>query len=163
MRKKRKKRKTNKKALILLSIVGIAVIIVAAVLYQNGESQPKPTTEEYFEISGATYDGFIVENGSELILHILTFNLTAVGGSAHNVIIHNLGINEPEPWEPFVELGTMLLGEVRRVPPLSSERGVHIPLEENGFPVRIRITSEETSREPQEQFITIYLTPSVSD
>jgi len=57
--------------------------------------------------------------------------------------------------EPFVELGTMLQGEVKAVQ-LSTERGVYISLEKEGFPLRIRITSEETSREPQEQFIIIY-------
>lgn len=157
--KRRKRRKSNKQPLILLSIVAVVmVIIVIAALYQNQnqESQPKPTTEEYFEISGATYDGFIEENGTELILHVLRFNLTAVGGSAHNVIVHNLGANEPFPWEPYVELGTMLQGEVRTVQ-LNTEKGVYISLTDEGFPVRIRITSEETSREPQEQFITIYL------
>lgn len=64
---------------------------------------------------------------------MLTFNLTAVGGPAHNVIVHNLGVNEP-----FVELGTMLQGEVKAVQ-LSAEGGVHISLEKEGFPVRIRI------------------------
>jgi len=153
--KKSKRRKTNKQALILLSIVAIAVIIAIAALYKIPESQPRPTIEEYFEISGALYDGFIEANGTELILHFLAFNLTAVGGSARNVIVHNLGVDEDWPWEPYVELGTMLQGEVKTVA-LSTEKGVHIHLKEEGFPVRIRITSEETSREPQEQFITIY-------
>lgn len=156
MMKKRKRSKTNKQAFILLSIVGIVVIITVAALYRSQESQPKPSTEEYFEISDTTHFGFNEANGSELILHILTFNLTAVGGPARNVIVHNLGVNEDFPWEPYIELGTMLQGEVKAVQ-LSTERGVYISLEEEGFPVRIRITSEETSREPQEQFITIYL------
>lgn len=156
MTRKRKRRKPNKHVLILLSIIGMVVIILIAVSYQFGESQPKPKTEEYFEISGTTFDGFIVENGSELILHVLTFNLTTIGGTAHNVIVHNLGVDEPFPWEPYLELGTMLEAEIRTVQ-LGTETGVHIPLEEKGFPIRVRITSEETSRNPQEQFITIYV------
>lgn len=157
MGRKKKRGKKNKLALILLSIVGIVVIIVIVVLYQSQEAQPKSTAEEYFEISGATYDGFIEGNGTELILHMLTFNFTAVKGDAHQVVIQNLG---PDPQSPshdtYWDLGTMLQGEVRTVR-LSTEKGVHIHLGEKGFPVRIRITSEETFKEPQKQFITIYL------
>lgn len=145
------------------------MIIAIAALYQSLDSQseptqPKPPTAEYFDISGWRPQGFIEQNGTELVLHLLTFNLTAVGGSARNVIVHNLGVGEDFPWEPYIELETMLQGEVATVL-LNTEKGVHIPLTSNPdkgevFPVRIRITSEETSSEPQEQFITIYLVES---
>lgn len=155
MRRKRKRRNMKRKMLILLLIVGIIVIIVMAASYRSQPSRSKPTAEEYFEISDVTYEGF--ENGSLLIVHVLRFNLTAVGGDAHYVIIQNLGPDEPSSWRPaYVELGTMLEGEVRTVQ-LSTEYGLYIHLKEEGFPVSIRVTSEETSKEPREQFITIYL------
>lgn len=155
MGRKSKRRKTNKWALILVSIVGIVTIVAIAVLFQNQLGQPKPTTEEYFEISDVTYDGF--ENGSLLIVNILEFNLTAVGGDAHYVIIQNLGPDEPSASRPdYVELGTMLKGEVRSVR-LSTEYGVYVHLSEEGFPIKVRVTSEETSQDPKDQFITVYL------
>lgn len=163
-KKKRNRRKKYKQALILLSIVGIFVIIVIAALYQTPESPPRLPSADFFEISGLDAQGFIEDNGTELILHLLTFNLTAVNGSARNVIVHNLGVSEEVWWEPFIELGTMAQGEVKAVQ-LSTEQGVYIPLtnitgEGEVFPVSIRITSEETSRVPQEQLITIYLVES---
>lgn len=141
--------------MILLSIVGIVVIISIAALSQNQPSQPKPTAEECFEISDVTYEGF--ENGSLLIVHVLRFNLTAVGGDAHQVRLPNLGPDAPSSWRPeYVDLGTMLQGEAEMVR-LSTEYGVYSHLKEEGFPVRIRIISEEISKDPQDQFITIFL------
>lgn len=158
MKKRKRKGKTNRQALVLVFIVAISVIIVVAALYQTPESKPRPPAEEYFEISDVAYDGFLSYNDTELDLYLLGFNLTAVGGRAHNVIVTNLGTEtvEDPTWEPFKELEDMSQGEAKPVL-LSNERGVKISLTEKGFPVRVRITSEETSKVPQEQFITIYL------
>ncbi len=155
---RRKKKKGKKKLILLSSIVAVIVVAVGGALYQSQRDKPRPTAEEYFEISDLTWDGFIEDNGSLLILNILTFNLTAVGGDAHQVRIPNLGPDEPSPWrEDYVDLGTMSQGEVRTVL-LSTEKGVYIHLKEEGFPVRIRIISEEISRDPKDQFITVYVT-----
>lgn len=154
----KRKRKGRKKIFIPLFFVSVVIVIAVAALYQSPRVKPRLTAEEYFEISDVTYEGFIEGNGSMLILHVLTFNLTAVEGDAHQVRIPNLGPDEPSSWrEEYVDLGTMLHGEVETVT-LSTEYGVYIRLKEEGFPVRVRIISEEISRDPKDQFITYYVT-----
>lgn len=162
-RKIRQKEKRKKKLILLFFIVVVIVVAVAAALYQSGIGRPRPTAEEYFEIFDATYEGFYEENSSLLVVHRLRFNLTAVGGDAHYVIVQNLGPDEPSEWRPaYIELGTMLQGEVEPVT-LSTEYGLYIHLKEKGFPVEIRVTSEETSRDPKDQFITVYLAPDTGE
>lgn len=157
MGRKRKRRNVKRKMLIPLLIIAIIVIIVIVALYQSPPGQSKPTAEQYFKISDVTYEGSVGGNGSLLIVYVLRFNLTAVGGDAHQVRIPNLGPDEPSSWRPeYVDLGTMLQGEAETVS-LSTEYGVYSHLKEEGFPVRIRIISEEISRDPKDQFITVYL------
>ncbi len=164
MKRRKRKGKTNRQALVLVFIAAISLIILVAALYQvleskpNPSSEPKPPSAEYFEISDVAYDGFLSQNDTELDLYMLGFNLTAFGGRANNVIVHNLGTYTPDDptWEPFKELGDMSQGDPKPVL-LNNERGVKISLTDEGFPYRVRITSEETSKIPQEQFITIYL------
>ena len=158
MARKKKSGKLKRNVLITLLIIGIVIIVVVAALYQSQLSQSKPTAEQYFKISDVTYEGFLEDDGSLLILHILTFNVTAVEGDAHQVRIPNLGPDEPSVWrEEYIDLGTMLQGEVETVT-LSTEKGVYIHLKEEGFPVGIRIISEEISKDPKDQFITVYVT-----
>lgn len=158
MARKGKRGKLKRNVLITLLIIGVVIIIIMAALHQSQLSQSKPTAEQYFKIADVTYEGFIEDNGSLLILHVLTFNVTAFGGDAHQVRIPNLGPDEPSLWhEQYIDLGTMSQGEVETVT-LSTEKGVYIPLKGGSFPVRIRIISEETSAEPQDQFITVYMT-----
>lgn len=162
-RKIRKKKKRKKKLILLFFIVAVIVVAVGGALYQSQRDRPRPTAEEYFEISDVTHEGFFEENSSLLVVHRLTFNLTVVGGDAHHVVVQNLGPDEPSAWhEPFIDLGTMLQGEVEPVT-LSTEYGLYIHLKEKGFPVEIRVTSEETSKDPKDQFITIYLTPDTGE
>lgn len=154
----KRKRKTRKKILLTLLFTVVVIVVAVTVLYQSKEEKPRLTAEEYFEISDVTYEGFIQDDGQLLSLHKLKFNLTTVGGNAHYVIVQNLGPDPPSEWRPaYIELGTMSQGEVRTVS-LTTEYGVHIRLKEEGFPVRVRVTSEETSRDPQDQFITHYVT-----
>lgn len=155
MRKKRKRRKKN---FILLFFVGAAVVVAVTALFLSQRAGPRPTAEEFFEISDVTYEGFIEDDGSLLMLYVLTFNLTAVGEDAHQVRIQNMGPDEPSEWrEEYVDLGTMLQGEAETVT-LSTEQGVYIHLKEESFPVRIRIISKEISSDPKDQFITYYVT-----
>lgn len=141
----------------------VAVVIVAATtaLYLSQRDRPRPTAEEYFEISDVTWEGAIEEDGSLLMLYTLTFNITPVQGDAHQVRIQNLGTPLPGsemPWEPWVDLGTISQGEAETVQ-LITERGVYIHrITEKGFPVDIRVISAEISKEPKDQRITIYVT-----
>ncbi|MFX0200600.1 MAG: hypothetical protein ACFFCW_31155 [Candidatus Hodarchaeota archaeon] len=151
------KRKRRKKKFIALFFVGVVIVVALAVLYQSPRETPRLTAEEYFDISDVTYEGFIEGNGSLLILHALTFNLTAVAGDAHQVRIPNLALDEPSVWrEEYVDLGTILYGEVETVS-LSTEQGVYIHLKEEGFPIRVRIISKEISVHPIDQYITYYV------
>ena len=154
----RKKRKRRKKKFVLLFFVGAAIIVAVTALFQSQRAGPRPTAEEYFEIFNVTYEGFIEDDGSALMLYVLTFNLTAVQGDAHQVRIPNIGPDEPSEWRPeYVDLGTMLQGEAETVT-LRTEEGVYIHLKEEGFPVGIRIISQEISRDPEDQSITKYVT-----
>lgn len=154
----KRKRKTRKKVLLTSVFTVVVIVVAVTVLYQSPEEKPRPTAEEYFKISDVTYEGFIEDDGRLLSLHKLKFNLTTVGGDAHYVIVQNLGVDPESEWRPdYIELGTMLQGEVRTVS-LTTEYGVHLHLEEKGFAVRVRVTSEETSGVPQDQFITTYVT-----
>lgn len=154
------RRKRKKKKIILLSFVFVIGVIAVWALYGNQGIESTYLAEEYFDISDVAYEGFFQSNGSVLAVHILEFNLTAVGGDAHQVRIPNLAIDEPDPVFPkdeYVDLGNMLQGEAETVK-LTTERGVYVRLEEEGFPIKIRIISKETFGDPIDQFITIYLT-----
>ncbi|MFB0567776.1 MAG: hypothetical protein ACETVM_04250 [Candidatus Bathyarchaeia archaeon] len=156
----RKKRKRRKKKFILLFFVGVVIVVAVIALYQSLRDRPRYTAEEYFEISDVTWRGGMQDNGSSLILNILTFNITAVEGDAHQVRIQNLGIPEPGSemwWEPWVDLGTMSQGEAETVQ-LITEKGLFIHLKEEGYPVKVRIISEEISKYPRDQSITIFVT-----
>lgn len=156
MRSKKKRR--NKKKFIPLFFFGVVIVAALAVLFQSPREAPRLTAEEYFDISDVTYEGSIESDGRLLILYVLTFNLTAVAGDAHQVRIPNLGLDEPSLWrEQYVDLGTIRFNHTETVS-LSTEQGVYIHLKEEGFPIRVRIISKEISMDRIDQYITCYVT-----
>jgi hypothetical protein len=146
-RKRKKRRKMSKWTLIPLLIVAVVMaVIVAATLLLD---QPKYTAEEYFEISTLSSGSFkFLEEGNAIQLHELTFNFTAVGGDAHEVICNNRGLARSEP----VFIGEMGKGESGWIT-LTFGIPLYLPLKEEGWgPIRISVISLEASGT-----ITVYL------
>lgn len=146
-RKRKKRRKTSKWALIPSLIVAVVlVVIIAVTLLQD---QPKYTAEEYFEISKLSSGSFkLLEEGNAIQLHELTYNFTAVGGAAREVVCNNRGLAQSEP----VYIGDMRKGESGWIT-LTFGNPLYLPLKEEGWgPIRISVISLEASGT-----ITVYL------
>jgi hypothetical protein len=146
MKKRAKgKRKNNQKlAILLLLLLGVAIL---AILSYRGLPQPqKIEAAEYFEILDPAYIG-TPANGSQIIITQLAFEIKAVKGDAHWVIIQTRGNAEIND-----DLGTILKGEKKFVEinfpsdtPYSSRKT------EKGYPVIINVASSEA-----EGLITFY-------
>jgi len=149
MRKKRKT-KRKKRALILVVIVSIVIIVVVMASYQGEQGEQRPTAEEYFEISGAAvgWPSELRENNTVLVIKYLYFNLTAVGGDAHEVTVNP----NRKYMAETVDLGNMTRGEVRWVELVIPDRGFLTTLEEKQFPIEIPIFCEEAWGD-----ITVYI------
>jgi flagellar basal body-associated protein FliL len=140
MATKTKRKKTSKKIWIILAVL-IFCVIAAIGLYQS----QRPAKVE-FKVIQAGWDGLPPDyenNGSVAIIYGVSIQFKAVGGDAHNVIVSWVGLAEES--EP-VEIGTMKEGVAYVTPSgsLVSSMGYKTTREESGYPVKIRIYSEET-------------------
>lgn len=83
----------------------VAVIISSAV-YQNQLPHQKLAAEDYFEIRDALIVEADMERSTDQVLFIMQvrFNLTAVGGDAHNVVIMVGGMAETGDFPQISEL-----------------------------------------------------------
>jgi len=139
--------------LVVFLVIFGAIIVVG--IYQNPLQKPKKDeAKDYFEIVSAAIEPAvndrIEENGTVWIIHGLTFQIRAVEGDAHEVVILSWANSEP------YLIGEMKKGEIKTVfPPLSSPFGYSTVQQADGtFPVKIRVKSLEA-----EGSITINLPP----
>ena len=140
IRKRKRRKKSNKRLVILLLVASILIILaVAAYLIQhNGpqDLQKKPAVE-YFEVLNANVlVGDLLEENTWKISSI-SFELQAIGGDAHNVIIQSWAMAEPQ------ELENILENESKAVI-LQSPNGQVVETNNEGMlPVIIKVTSDE--------------------
>lgn len=140
-RKKRKRaRKKSKTKVILAITVGVIIVLsVTVALYLNQLSSVEYPAKEYFQVVGSTVDdGEFVEYPKVLFIHAISFNITAVKGDAHGVVISSPAMSEAEV------LGDMLQGQIVYVNVQFGGRYLRtFNEEEGGYPVDITIRSKE--------------------
>ena len=143
-----KRRKTSKWILVPMLIVAVVIVVIIAFALLPGQRQKYPA-EEYFEISRLSSGSFqLLENGTAIQLYELTFNFTAFGGDAREVVCNNKGLAKSEP----VFIVDMTKGESVWIT-LTFGNPLHLPLKEEGWgPIRISVISLEASGT-----ITVYL------
>jgi len=145
-----KKRQKSSRALWILSSIIVIVVVLVVVGLSASQPREKEPAQKYFQILWSTFeDPSFPEfpDTSQLMMLGVSFNITAVGGDAHNVIVESLAMSEPQ------ELGNMAKGEVKYV---SMQFGNYYVTSYNeqmqGYPVKIRINSAEAAGE-----ITFYI------
>ena len=132
----RRRLKTSRKIWILLILL-LFVVVAAVILYQ---SHVNPRSVD-FKVIGAGWHGPVPRlgnNGSVAIIYGVSVTFKAVGGDAHDVVVSWEGGpgSVPQP------VGTMQ-EDVHYTVLLFSYGGYSSRREEIGYPVEIRITSQE--------------------
>lgn len=146
MSKQKKTKKNISKGQLALVTFVMVIVLALVSSYIIGSQMPKYPVEEYFKLGRA----YILDadygddntNFNILILHELAFNLSAVGGDAHNVIVAGFS-----PSVQAEELGAILKNQTVRVELIegSPRYGKRIERSVNGtFPLNLRLYSSET-------------------
>jgi len=145
---RKKKRKLGKTVGILSFIVIIVVIILLALYQNNPQPTKKETADEYFEFSEAFAIAEKATNDSIWISQAW-FNITAVGGNATEVYIFpfegNVELENAPQYPEIIQGEPELVNVIYRMEVLSRK-------EDNGYPVRFRVTCHEA-----EGIVTIYV------
>lgn len=140
---KKKRRKRSKVKVILTVVVGIFIVLAVASYIRLPSNTGAKTAQEYFQILGSTVDVGDFPNWpdtKEVLLKAISFNITAVGGDAHGVVIDSIALSQPKP------LGDILKGQIVFVT-LEFGGGYLSTLKDQGYPVKIRIRSMEAAGE----------------
>lgn len=143
--KKKRRRRTSKVKVILPIALGTIIVLAVALYLSQPPSQQRKPAQEYFRVLGSTVDIGDFPNfpdTSLLMIRAISFNITAVGGDAHGVVIESIALSEPQL------LGDISQGQIVYVN-LAFGGGLlsEFNEEEQGFPVTIRIRSMEASGE----------------
>jgi len=150
-REKRKRRKRRSKNIyIYLVFAAMICIIVSSAIYQTfflPEIEKLPA-EDYFEIRDALVIDADWAKSTDDVLFItqIRFNLTAVGGDAHSVLIQLPGMSQAEDWPFFSEMKQNVTIDVRLPLGLPLGNPVRSVLNSEGyFPFRIKMDCREAS------------------
>jgi hypothetical protein len=145
MEKKKKRKHTNKKIYIYSFFILMIAVVISSAIYQNQFPHEKLPAEDYFEIRDAIIVDADLEKSTDQVLFItqIRFNLTAVGGDAHSILIMVTGMTPEEDWPCFSELNKNE-GEVILLPRMTLPYR-SLRTSEGYFPFPIRIDSTEAS------------------
>jgi hypothetical protein len=108
VKKERAKRKNKNKNMYLYLAAAVAIIVIAfsAIEQFMRPTSPKVAAADYFETTdGVVLDAEMEASDNEtLYLLQVRFNLTAVGGDAHRIVVSVPGFAAQEEWPYFAEL-----------------------------------------------------------
>lgn len=155
VRKGKRRKKSNQKKVILPLVAGILIILAAAIYFiqsHGPQDMQKKPPEEYFKVLNATV--LIGEPLEENMwkLSFISFQLQAVGGDAHNVIIKSWAMSNPQELEDILENESKPV--LLQAP---SPHGYVTEMNNDGMlPIIIAVTSDEA-----EGKITILLSPPI--
>lgn len=148
---KRKKRKHRNKNIYIYSIFAIMIgIIISSAIYQTQFSPEKEKlpAEDYFEIRDAIVIDANWQKSTDEVLFItqIRFNLTAVGGDTHSILIYGRGMSSQEDWPYLSELKQNETRDITLPTGYPSPRSVASRMRPDGkFPFDIKIDSAEAS------------------
>jgi hypothetical protein len=131
--------------------IAVLAIVIIISLFQREPPKPKATATEYFQLSKATALATLsgATNDSILIQQI-SFNLTAIGGNATNVVVKpTQGNVNQEDWPCYLEMNQGKVEEI--VVEFPSETPVLSQKQTEGYPVYFRITCDQA-----EGLVTVY-------
>ncbi len=95
----RKRRKSNKTIVILLFVAGIFISLAIASYFNQPhgpQSLRKKPAEEYFKVLNAKVLGCEPRGENVWKIYLISFELQAIGGDAHNVVIQSWAMSEPQ-------------------------------------------------------------------
>lgn len=142
VKKRKRRRKSQKTKAILLLATGIIIVLaVALYLYHSHGPQhlQKKPAEEYFKLLNAKVLGGEPIGENMWKINLISFELQAIGGDAHNVIIKSWAMSEPQELEniPENESRSVILQS-----PYPNADVVEMN-DEGMLPVTIAVTSDE--------------------
>lgn len=144
-RRAKRKRKNRKTYVYSFFTIAITVILIAAIREAQTPkpSHPKAPANEYFEIKDAIPTEWDESRSTDKYLFItqVRFNLTAIGGDAHNVLIIVPGFASLEEWPYFNEIKQNKTIDITLPKLQYAYRS--IKTEDGYFPFTIRIDSAE--------------------
>jgi hypothetical protein len=149
VKKERRKRKLKKKIWMAPLFIGIALIVIWIIFYYNPQTNKKSLTE-YFGFSEISALATAVPGTNNTVIRIslLYFELTPIGGDAHNVVVFVQGMTDPtDYYYPEILNGTAQPQEI------NLQSAIQTVKQEAGFPVKVKIRSDETG----EGNITLYI------
>lgn len=133
----------------------IGIIVSSAIYHAKFPyEKEKLQSEDYFKIHDAIPIDFDIERSTDEVLFVkqFRFNLTAVGGDAHHVLVAGSGMSEQEDW-PYFSLLRQNETVVVYLPIQPSPWGVRVMKEPSGyFEFKINVDSREATG-----YITIQL------
>jgi len=155
VRKRKRRKKSNKKIVILPLVAGVLIVLVVAIYFiqtHGPQDLQKKLAEEYFKaLNARVLVGEPLEENMWKISFI-SFELQAIGGDAHNVIIKSWAMADPQELEDILEneFKPVLL----QAP---SPHGYVVEMNNDGMlPIIIAVTSREA-----EGKITILFSPPI--
>jgi len=140
--KTRRKKKINKQKIGVLTFVGVLMfVVVAAILTQPKQSMK--TAEEYFAVTGIITEGDI-DDSNGLRLYALSFNITAIGGNAHEVWVNSANVGDADSYEiAFMEQGIAYYAYIDFT---NTGAGYYYIRSKGGeYPFKLPITSHEAT------------------
>lgn len=148
MAKKRARKKSRRTLGIALYIITMVSVVAVAAFYQRGGMQtsnpPKKSATEYFIFSGgfATATSGDPQNDT-ILVNTITFNITAIGGNATNVLIYVKQGSVPEEEMPFFD--EIIQGQTVTVGPIYYVYDVSVEKEDGkGWgPLNFKLTCNE--------------------
>ena len=155
MQKSRRRKKSKKwysAKLLVTAIILVMVVIIAGIIYFTTTfNAPKKPAREYFEITNIKAIAQSIQSGVKIFM--ISFNLTAVEGDAHNVYISIDGLKTQEGQ------GVLIIGDIKKGESYTVQNvqlvGYVTRLEGLGYPFEIRVYSSETDSNNPE--IPVYI------
>lgn len=143
--KNRRRRNTSNYIYAVLAVM--AGVVIASAIIQTQVPREQLPAEEYFEIRDATPIDVNWEKSTNTSLFVrqIRFNLTAVGGNAHSIVVFAPGMTPPEDWPSYSLLKQGDTIDVTLPPGRPFPNDVHIRASEGGFPFELRIDCVEAT------------------
>jgi len=142
-------KKKTKTAIAIYLITFVTVIAIAVYFNNTKQEKPKVKPEEYFEFSDIAAFARNSTTQKAILIEMLHFNLTPIGGDANHVVIFTEGMTNPEDYYYLkIQNSTTETVDITFTSPIMSIK------QDEGYPIKIRIRSDEA-----EGYVIIFIKP----
>ncbi|MGB9778853.1 MAG: hypothetical protein ACPLW8_05560 [Candidatus Bathyarchaeales archaeon] len=142
-RRRSAKKSSLKTKVAIISLIAITAIIIIAAIHQQTQNEAKTLKDpnEYFQFLDAQAQGSRVSQDA-IRIEYLQFNLTPVGGDAHNIVIFTEGMTSPQDyWYEEIKNGTEKTIQIQ----FASQ--IQVTKQPDGtYLLKVQIRSDETEK-----------------